>query len=584
MRPGPALSAVLQRTTLESSTTTGAHDAVVVGAGAAGGLAALLLAEAGLRVLVLDAGSPRAASGSSWPRRAMNHVIRGLADPTNLRFLPAAAVPMAKLALRCLGSLRQPVQSRCGVWGRAPEAFVDDRDSPYATAPNQRFVWIRARQLGGRMVVPGHGRQYYRLGPSDLSSPDGLSPAWPLAVGELDPWYALVERQLGLRGDRDGIPWQPDSELGRVLEPTAGEAALMGAISRRWPAARPMLGRFAPPLDALEAASLTGRLQCRQGAVVSRIDVDRSGRVSGVAWVDEQSGGTEQRVCAPLVFLCASSLESTRLLMLSRSSRSPQGLGGASGALGRYLMDHMIVDGWGSGPPLPPEPALEEGPGEGRSVYLPRFDARNEPRPGPGPGFGAQLYQFPGTQGQSHFLPVTFGEMSPRPENRVLLHPQRRDAWGIPILHIDCRYSDADLALARQQTTAIREICAAIGVTLSAVCSQPRPPGSAVHECGTARMGKDPAMSVLDPQNQCWDAQGLYLTDGASFPSQGTQNPTLTILALTARACHHAASGGRVDKAQGQALRSREHSASREPQSIEALSQDAHAFSSLRTP
>ncbi|WP_369127023.1 GMC family oxidoreductase [Bradyrhizobium yuanmingense] len=130
--------------------------------------------------------------------------------------------------------------------------------------------------------------------------------------------------------------------------------------------------------------------------------------------------------------------------------------------------------------------------------------------------------------------------MLPRAENRVTLHPTRRDIWGIPVLHIDCRYSEADLARARDQAAAIREIAATAGVTLSRVNERPAPPGSAIHECGTARMGVDPATSVLDPNNQCWDAQGLYVTDGACFPSQGTQNPTLTILALTARACHHA--------------------------------------------
>jgi choline dehydrogenase-like flavoprotein len=175
--------------------------------------------------------------------------------------------------------------------------------------------------------------------------------------------------------------------------------------------------------------------------------------------------------------------------------------------------------------------------------------------------------------------------MPPRSENRVTLHPKRRDAWGIPILHIDCRYSDADLALAREQATAIREISEAIGVTLSAVATQPRPPGSAIHECGTARMGKDPAASVLDPHNQCWEAQGLYVTDGACFPTQGTQNPTLTILALTARACHHGVNGGRTNQRTefGPALLSRQDAASVEPRGMDALSLDAREFSSLRS-
>ncbi|MCA1362885.1 GMC family oxidoreductase [Bradyrhizobium sp. IC3069] len=536
MQIGPALSGVLGTTTIEELRRPGAQDAIVIGGGAAGGLAALLLAEAGLRVLVLEAGwqnSPR----TTGIRRAIASMTRRLADPATLRLLPPAVVPFGKMALRGLGMLRQPIQSRCSIWGRAPDSFVDDHDLPYVTPRSQPFVWIRARTLGGRVGLPGHGRQYYRLNSSDLAPCDGLSAPWPLEPGELDPWYSMIERRLALAGAMDSVPWQPDSQLSRELEPSLNQFALMAAIRARWPHSRPMLTRFAAPLDALETAALTGRLRCREGAVVRQIDVDRSGRVRGVVWFDQQSG-TDVRACAPLVFLCASSLESTRILLLSRSFKGGQGLGAGSDALGRYLMDHIVVTGWGGGAPLKPSPVLEDG----CAIYLPRFDARDRPAPLGGRGFGVQLYQFPGGHGRSHFTAVSFGEMLPRAENRVALHPTRRDVWGIPVLHIDCRYSEADLARARDQAAAIREIAATAGVTLSRVNERPAPPGSAIHECGTARMGIDPATSVLDPNNQCWDAQGLYVTDGACFPSQGTQNPTLTILALTARACHHAVS------------------------------------------
>ena len=178
--------------------------------------------------------------------------------------------------------------------------------------------------------------------PDDFASADGLSPPWPLRQRELDPWYAFVERRLGLAGMRDNVPWLPDSELSYVLSPTPAEAALQRAIAARWPGARPVLGRFAAPFDALEAAALTGRLLIRTGAIAREIEVDGSGHVRGVVWIDQQNH-SEERARAPLVFLCASALESTRLLLLSRSSRSPDGLGAASGALGRYLMDHVMV-------------------------------------------------------------------------------------------------------------------------------------------------------------------------------------------------------------------------------------------------
>jgi choline dehydrogenase-like flavoprotein len=199
-------------------------------------------------------------------------------------------------------------------------------------------------------------------------------------------------------------------------------------------------------------------------------------------------------------------------------------------------MDHIGVSAEGEGPPLS-EPEFFD---HWRCLYLPRFDARDLSVPLPGRGFGVQLNHFSTESGATHFVATSFAEMLPQPENRVRLDPARRDAWGIPALHIDCAHRDMELTLAREQTAALREVAEAAGATLWAIDEVPQPPGIAIHESGTARMGDDPATSVLDPYNQCWDAQNLYVTDGACFPSQGTQNPTLTILALTARACHYA--------------------------------------------
>jgi len=530
----PTLAAVLRATTIKALRAAGTHDAIVVGAGAAGGLAALLLVEAGLRVLLLDAGLRRSTM-SSLMRRFTGATVRQLSGPVGLSVLHPALIDKARGALRIAGRLRQPVQSRCYAWERAPDAFIDDVDCPFEVPPDRPFVWLRARLLGGRMVIPGHGQQYYRLGPDDFLPQDGLSPPWPLRPGELNPWYSLVERRLGLSGMRDDVPWQPDSEIAVPLELTPAEVALRSSIIARWPGARPVMGRFAPPLNALRAAALTGRLLCRQGAIVREIEVDTYGRVRGVVWHDQRNH-TEERASAPLVFLCASSLESTRILLLSRSGRSPDGLGAASGALGRYLMDHVLVRAGGVGPPVSPGPAPEEG----RCLYLPRFDAREFTVPGRGRGFGVQLYQIPAGSTKSYFTMTSFAEMLPRPENRVTLDSNRTDAWGIPALHIDCSFSPSELAQARDQNAALRAIAEVAKIKLSGTIQTPEVPGTSIHECGTARMGTDPENSVLDPYNQCWDAQGLYVTDGACFPSQGTQNPTLTILALTARACDHA--------------------------------------------
>ena len=524
-----ALAEVLQATTIEALRKAKAHDAIIVGAGAAGGWAAMLLAEGGLRVLVLDASVPTPI------RKLRGKLVQRLANPAGLSFLPPALVPKARTAaLRVLGRWRQPVQSQCMTWEFSPSSFVDDRDCPYVTPPDRPFIWVRARALGGRLAVPT-GQQYYRLGPDDFSPLDGLSTPWPLQPNELDPWYALVERRLTLSGMRDGLRWLPDSEVTNHLSPMQTETELHNRIVARWPGARPILGRFAPPVDALEAAACTGRLQCRQGAIVREIRVDTSGNVSGAVWVDHETG-TDQEASAPLVFLCASALESTRILMLSCSQRHPHGLGGSSGALGCYLMDHVLVSAEGIGPPLSsPVP-----PWSRRCLYLPRFDARECASPKPGRGYGVQVYQFSGAGGQPHFAALSFGEMTPRLENRVTLDPTQRDAWGIPILRIECAHNDTELASARDQMQALRELADLAEVDLKVISEAPAAPGSAYHECGTARMGTDQESSVLDANNQCWDARGLYVTDAACFPSQGFQNPTLTILAVTARACHHA--------------------------------------------
>jgi choline dehydrogenase-like flavoprotein len=345
----------------------------------------------------------------------------------------------------------------------------------------------------------------------------------------------MVERRIGLAGRHDNITWLPDSELSRVLTPTLDEIALQRAITAAWHGAKPILGRFAQPLNSLEAAARTGRLLIRTGAIAREIEVDRFGHVRGVIWIDQENR-TEHRARRQLVFLCASALESTRLLLLSRSGRSPDGLGSASGALGRYLMDHVRIEARGKGPPLMQVSAIEQG----RSLYLPRFDARGVPAPEPGRGFGVQLYRIPASANGSNFHAVSFAEMLPRFENRVTLVPERRDAWGIPVLRIDCTHASDELMRVREQIAALRTLAEVAGVTLASIDRGPAPPGIAIHESGTARMGRDPGSSVLDPHNQCWEARGLYLTDGASFPSQGFQNPTLNILALTARACDHA--------------------------------------------
>jgi choline dehydrogenase-like flavoprotein len=530
------LAAAIESATLDQIERPGRHDAVVIGGGAAGGLAAALLTQAGLRVLVLDAGW-RAPFRKAPLRRSIAMALAMLAHPKAIALMPPSLRWKGERALRLMGQIRQPVQSSCYAWPSAVEQFVDDRECPYDTPPDQPYQWIRARGLGGRMVVPLHGRQYYRLGPTDFRPTDGLSPPWPFEPADLDPWYELVERRLHLSGRADHSRWIPDSLLADVRDASPAEAAFMQKVLARYPRAEAILGRFAPPMDSLAEAATSGRLLCRTGAIVRHIELDEQGRAAGVVFHDRRAGSLKA-ARAPLIFLCASTLESTRILLTSRSDRHPEGIGGNSGCLGRHLMDHVTIKAEGMGPAIAATHMTHE---MGPCVYLPRFNGRAGGDCGAERGFGIRVYQSPASASASYFTAVADAEMLPRPENRVTLS-SRRDAWGLPTLHIACSCDAAELAVAKLQVEALRELAEIAGARLHGYLDTLPVPGSSIHECGTARMGSDPGQSVLDPFNECWDAKGLFVTDGAAFPSLGLQNPTLTILALTARACHHAAS------------------------------------------
>ena len=508
-------------------------DAVVIGAGAAGGLAAELLTTAGLDVLLLDAGYSQGILRTP-PSRLLTQGLASLASGARVPFLPSALLPLMRRSYHVLGRFRQPIQAECYAWDRSPGAFVDDVDCPYGSVSETPFLWIRCRGVGGRLTVPGHGRLYLRFAHDDFQADGDARPAWPFSPSELDPWYAAVETRLGLRGGDAAQPACPAHETETEQRSTTLAEAVIQRLADRWPLVRPVRGRMAAPADTVDAAHRTGRLTLRQGAIVRSVLVN-DGRVTGAAWFD-QATQREERVTTPKVFLCASSLESTRILLLSRDESTGQTIGAESNALGNFLMDHVMVraEAFGAMPvaaPLGHEPEC---------VVLPRFDTRMGASGGTKPGFGVQLYAARTAFGRLGLFMTAFHEMRPRRENRVTIEPRRLDRCGIPVLRIDCSHGDAEAAAAATMHTALGELAAAMGTKIRRLDRQPAPPGLAIHECGTARMGDDATRSVVDHHNECWDARGLYVTDAAAFPTQGSVNPTLTIMALTARACAHA--------------------------------------------
>nr|WP_217446338.1 GMC family oxidoreductase [Myxococcus sp. CA040A] len=497
------------------STSKKTFDAVVVGSGACGGWAAKQLTEAGLNVLVLEAGRSDRADRLLWVWHRLRQKLLGYQAETD--------TPRKQ---------RQSVQSTTFAWPFHPHAFVDDVDNPYTTPGDAPFTWIRARQVGGRTSVKAHGRQFYRLSDFNFKAGglDGQGPDWPLTLAELAPHYETVERWMGLSGNTDGLDTLPDSVFASSIAMNPAEQHLKQHVERRWPERRVVVRRTAGAPITLPAAMKTGRLTLRTHAVVNQVLHDaKTGRVTGVTYVDTESGKTHEAY-GRVVILAAGTIETTRLLLHSKSAAFPDGLGNSSGQLGRNLMDHTYLLGIEAKMNLPPEQQRAEQ----SWAYIPQFRNVTSREEGFARGYGVQVFTFADS---CHFVP--FGEMVPRAGNRVTLSATVKDRWGIPAAHIDCRHSENELRMCKDAVASCQEMMKEAGFTVEKVNDTLSTPGMAIHEVGTARMGTDAKTSVLNPWNQSWDVPNLLVMDGASFPSQGPQNPTLTMMALAVRASAH---------------------------------------------
>jgi choline dehydrogenase-like flavoprotein len=490
------------------------YDAIIVGSGPTGGYAARTLSEAGLRVLVVDAGLSRLQSKAIWRydelRRRLGYRIE--IDPAAVR--------------------RQPIQSACYAWSEHPHAFVDDIENPYTTDPEKPFTWIRGRQVGGRIVVRKHPCQFYRLSDLDFKAGDrdGASPSWPICYADLAPYYDRIERWMRVRGTVNGIPHLPDAVLADEVGLNAGERLLKGAVERTWTDRWLIPGRTASrPLPIVDALR-TGNCTLRTDAVVSRLLVDDStAKVTGVAYVDRRSRRSREAT-GKIVVLCASSIESARLLLASATRQHPEGLGNSSGMVGRFLMDHTVLPGIGADMPLRDADLATAS----SWTYIPRFRNVGDRTSRFVRGYGIQVFTMRRECGFT-----AFGEMLPHPDNRVTLDRSKVDKWDIPVVKIACVHRENELAMLQDQIEACDELIDTAGFTTTKVRTRLLTPGSAIHEVGTARMGSDPKQSVLNGFCQSWDAQNLFVMDGSCFVSQGVQNPTLTMMAIAARSCDY---------------------------------------------
>jgi choline dehydrogenase-like flavoprotein len=551
------------------------YDAIVVGSGATGGWAAKVLSERGLRVLVLEAGRKIDPAKD----------YRMMTQPYELKY--------RGLAPGSVYAPRQPIQSKCYAGNEySAHFFVDDIDNPYTTPDDKPFWWIRGRHVGGRSIT--WGRQSYRLSDFDFKAAerDGYGEPWPISYADLEPYYRQVERFVGISGSYEKLPQLPDSEFQPPMAMTCAERLLKKGVESKWKDRKVIIGRAAiltKPLNGraachycghcdrgcdthsyyssvgstLPAAAKTGRMTLRPNSIVREIIIDpNTGKAKGVRVID-QITKQDYEYFSKVVVLCASTLESTRILMLSKSRQHPNGLGNSSGVLGHYLMDHMFQISAGGIAPMLKGMEYDYSDGRANGIYVPRFRNIHDKHPDFIRGYGMQGssrmgYSFahakrmPGFGAEFKKLvreapnEITWGlgawcEMLPRFDNQVTLDPNKVDAWGVPALHVVCTHGDNERAMAKDALTTIQEMGEAAGFTISYASNTPAPPGFCIHEVGTARMGSDPKKSVLNQFNQVWGAPNVFVTDGACFVSQGCQNPTLTMMALTARACDYIA-------------------------------------------
>jgi choline dehydrogenase-like flavoprotein len=542
-----------------------AFDAIVVGSGISGGWAAKELTERGLRVLLLERGK---------------NIEHGK-DYTSARKAPWD-YPHRGGRTRELVAQYPVLKRDYPLNERAPDWWANEEESPYTEI--KRFDWYRGYQVGGRSLT--WGRQSYRHSALDFeaNAKEGIAVDWPIRYADIASWYDHVERHAGISGSSEGLPQLPDGQFQPAMPLNVAEAAIAGRLAKHFEGTRRIipgrvanltqpLGRrgrcqyrnacrlgcpygayFSTQSSTLPAAMATGRLTLKVHAIVTDVVYDRDRqRASGVRVLDANTRETTV-YSAKVVFLCASTLNSTWILLRSATDVWPGGLGSSSGELGHNLMDHHFRCGANG--------EIHEFENRGvygarpTGYYIPRFrnlgrDKREYLR-GFGYqgsanrqgweravaelGVGAAFKDAMATPGPWRIGATAFGETLPDHKNHVTLDESRKDAWGLPVLSIDCEFGENERLMRKDMMNDMAEMLDAAGVSDVRVYDNTSFPGMGIHEMGTARMGRDPKTSVLNAHNQVWDCPNVFVTDGACMTSASCVNPSLTYMALTARA------------------------------------------------
>jgi choline dehydrogenase-like flavoprotein len=510
------------------------YDVLIVGSGASGGMAAYTLTQLGVKCLLLEAGPKVDFQRNRGLKPVYELPYRGMGKP---------------------GKLPHVVQAN----EFNANQWVDEEEVPYTHDPKEPYNWVRVRMVGGKSLF--WARMSFRLSDYEFKAKDkdGFGENWPLDHAELSPFYDRAEQIFRVSGRKEGLEQLPDGNFVEDNSPDTGAAQRIATAGKPYGVTvtkiRRALGEgpFASSFNLLlPKAMATGNLTIVPNAVVRNLTVDRNtGKVNGANFVDRKSK-RELHARARVVVPGASCLESTRILLNS-------GIANSSGVLGRYLHDQFYVSN--SVVAIVPEARNGKAPRGlmGGGGYIPRFKnittkeknfirgyaldfyAGGTPDAKYFPSWGEQLQKDIESCRGASVSGTLMGEVLPRYENFVSINKNVTDAFGIPVLNFKCTYTDNEFNMAKDAIDTMSEIYRKAGFEVMNRSDTMYPPGYSIHELGTCRMGDDPKKSVLNRWNQSHDVKNLFVVDGSSFVTGGSQNPTMTILALSMRASEYLA-------------------------------------------